>query len=717
MRGFGIGSFGIGSDVKLFAAVFLLLMGFLVFPFPAFSEDDLPKALQEDDPVDDELQYLQEETYVITPAKISQRIDKAPGSIYVVTDRQIREMGARYLKDVIDIVPGWFTIQSVLGDPDIFARGSSGNASDFILVMVNNQIQNDPNFGMASGYAFVDLDNVKRIEFVTGPGSALYGSGAMGGIINIITKDGKDFDGLQLTGRGGSYNTWEGNALFGKTIEGLEIAAYADYLDTDGFRGKVDHDYQSYLDQQLGTHASLAPGYTKGAADQLDAQLTMKYHDFKFDGKYLGRDWEPPFGLFAKLDNISKSDYKQYYLNLMYDKTIIEGLDLTAKVFRNQYLSNFKTAMALKGALMPTPKGPTILSDDKYYEYEGKSRRTGFEAQSSYEFGFNNTLVGGISFERMEMYDNNTKANYIPAPVWPVIIPTPTVQDIPEGLQYPNEKRDLWAAYIEDLWDLTDDLSVTLGARYDHYSDCGGEVSPRISANWNISKNLFTKFLYARSFRAPTLMELYHPMWGNEDLKPITKNNYELTFGLKLLPRFTAEICGFYYKSENFIYNITSETGVSRYMNLGEIENKGVELQMRYDLGRGSYLNMNYTMIDISGMLDDNQPVVPWRQPKDYGTLGANIRLNRYLNLNTYLLYRGDWESREWKPDDTPGDYAIVNATLIARNLPGGFNGMEFRATVNNLFNKAYVAPTDYSEPAILEMPGINFFLELRYTL
>ena len=712
MRGFGI-----GSDVKLFVAVFLLLMGFLVFPFPAFSEDELPKALQEDDPVEDELQYLQEETFVITPAKISQRIDKAPGSIYVVTDRQIREMGARYLKDVIDIVPGWFTIQWAWGEPYIFARGSSGNESDFILIMVNSQEVNNPSNGQAQVYAFVDLDNVKRIEFVTGPGSALYGSGAMGGIINIITKDGKDFDGLQLTGRGGSYNTFEGNALFGKTIEGLEIAAYGDYLNTDGFHGKVDQDYQSYLDKLWGTHASLAPGYTKGAANQLDGQLTVKYHDFKFDGKYLKRDRDLPFGWYATLDNMSKYDYWQYYLNLSYEKTIMEGLDLTAKVFRNQYSPNWKTQRASKGAFVRTPTGPVILSEDKYVEYEGKSRRTGFEAQSSYEFAFGNTIVGGISFQQMEIYDNNSKANFIPAPFWPVIIPTPTVQDFPEGLQYPDKKRDLWAAYVEDLWDLTDDLSITLGARYDHYSDCGGELSPRISANWDISQNFFTKFLYARSFRAPTLMELYHVAFGNENLKPITKNNYELTFGFKLLPGFTAEICGFYYKAKNYIYGITSETGNMKYMNLGEFENKGVELQMRYDLGRGSYLNMNYTMIDISGTIDGSTPAIPWRQPKDYGTLGANIRLNRYLNLNTYLLYRGDWECQAWKPDDTPGDYAIVNATLIARNLPGGFNGMEFRATVNNLFNKAYVAPTEYSEPATLEMPGINFFLELRYTL
>ena len=711
---------------ELFSGLWMRVLGtvlfvmpavFFTFPLAAFCEDPPTSANPKDAQLEDELKYLQEETYVITPARISQRIDKAPGSIYVVTDRRIREMGARYLIDVIDIVPGWFTRQNNQGTSDIFARGSSGHMSDQILIMVNGQTLNEPGTGSAELYEFVDLDNVKRIEFVTGPGSSLYGSGAMSGIINIITKDGKDFDGLQLTGRGGSYHTWEGNALFGKTIEGLEIAAYADYLNTDGFRGHVDKDYQSYLDQRYGTHASLAPGSTRGSADQWDGQLTLKYHGFKFDGKYLGRKRDLPFGRFPTLDHMSESNDRQYYLNLSYDKTIVEGLDLTARVFRNQYLTDYTNQMAPKGALIATPKGPAVLSDDMYYEFQGKSRRTGFETQSSYEFGFSNTLVGGLSFERMEIYDNNTKGNYIPAPLWPVIIPLPSVQDFPQSVQYPNENRDLWALYLEDLWDLTDNLSLTIGARYDHYSDVGGELSPRISMNWNISEHFFSKFLYAKAFRAPTLIELYHPRYGNDHLKPVTRDSYELTFGFKLPPRFEAEICGFYAKSKNYIQTAAANSGIYKYVNYNDPELKGAELRMRYDLGRGSYLSLNYTMIDINIMLDD-QYINAWRQPKDYGTLGANIRLNRYLNLNSYLLYRGDWERGSGDTRDAPGDYAIVNAALIARNFSGSFSGMEFRAVVNNLFNKEYVAPEypAYYLPDDIPMPGINFFLEMRYT-
>ena len=205
----------------------LMPVFFLLHPWVASSEEPLENALKTDDELEEELKYLQEETYVITPSKIPQRIEKAPGTVYVVTDRQIRRMGARYLSEVVQTVPGWYVWQFYRGDTLFYVRGSAGTLSNRILFMVNSHPVNDVTLGTAiESYANLDLDNVKRIEFVNGPGSALYGSGAESAIINIITKQGEDVDGLQVTGRGGSFDTYEGSALFGKTIKGLKVAAY-----------------------------------------------------------------------------------------------------------------------------------------------------------------------------------------------------------------------------------------------------------------------------------------------------------------------------------------------------------------------------------------------------------------------------------------------------------------------------------------------------------
>ena len=701
------------------AVILFLPLLFLLQPCSAFPEESLNDALNPDDALEEELKYLQEETYVITPSKIPQRIEKAPGTIHVVTDKQIRQMGARYLSDVVDTVPGWSLRQDYIAGAWVCARGVGGPSSNQILFMVNSQVVNNPLDGSGLFYQYLDLDNVKQIEFVTGAGSALYGSGAMQGIVNIITKEGEDVDGLQLTGRGGSYNTWETNALFGKTIEGFEVAAYVDYLDTDGFRGHVDQDQQSVLDQRWGTHASLAPGNMKGDANQWDGQLTMKYRGFKFDGKYIGRKADFPLGWRPILDNMSKWDRQQYYLNLSYDATVTEGLDFLVKIYRNQYSRNGTTQFAPKGSLIGTPTGPTILSDNTFTEWAGKNRRTGAEAQTTYEISNANTIVGGITFEQMDNYDNTVKGNYRPIAVG-VIVPLPSVQDWPDNFILPNKKREFWAVYVEDLWDIMDDLRLTAGGRYDHYSDFGGEFSPRVGLNWDFAQNYYAKCLYGRAFRAPTFYELYEPFRGNPDLKPMIKDNYELSFGVRFPPAFSAEVTGYYFEGKDTIRIKHIEIGdlpIWQYVNRAKGKGKGVELQMKYDFGRGTYLSMNYTYQHLEEWDVDGLPTAIWWTPKQIGTLKANIRLNRYLNLNAYLLYRGDWARLEGDTRDDPGDYALVNATLIARNFLKDLKGLEVRAAVKNLLNKDYVSPADPNDlPGDLPMPGINFFLELRYT-
>lgn len=712
------------SKMLRYAVILFLPVLFLLHPCSAFSEETMEDALKTDKELEEELKYLKAETYVITPSRIPQRIEKAPGSIYVVTDKEIRQMGARYLRDVMETVPGWYLWHDYSSDEAIvFTRGQGANASNQILFMVNSQIVNNPRDGSGSWYQYLDLDNVKRIEFVIGTGSALYGSGAMGGIVNIITKDGEDVNGLQLTGRGGTYNTWEGNALFGKTIAGLEVAAYVNRLNTDGFRGHVNQDLQSDVDQWENTHASLAPGNMKGDADQWDGQLTIKYKRLKFDGKYIGRKMDMPFGYYPILDNMSETDDQQYYLNLNYDTTVMEGLDLMAKVYRNQYSTDGTLQTYPKGFPNYTPTGLTILSDNMFFEWTGKSRCTGAEAQSTYEIWDVNTIVGGITFEQMEEYDNKKKGNYLRLDSG-MIVPLPSVQDWPSNQIIPNKKRSLWAAYVEDLWDIMEDLRLTIGGRYDHYSDFGGHFSPRVGLNWEFAQNYYAKFLYGTEFRAPTFEELYDPQFGNPDLKPQTKDSYELSFGVKFDPSFSAQVTGFYFKRKNLMGIAPTDHATIEVTNVGGATGEGVELQMKYDFGRGTYLSMNYTYTNELSMnytymnneYFSNPDPILWMSPKQSGTFTANIRLNEYLNLNACLLYRGGWSRSEDDLRDDPGDYAIVNATLIARNFLKDLKGLEARAAVKNLFNKKYTSPTaSDSFPVDLPMPGINFFFELRY--
>jgi len=129
---------------------------------------------------------------------------------------------------------------------------------------------------------------------------------------------------------------------------------------------------------------------------------------------------------------------------------------------------------------------------------------------------------------------------------------------------------------------------------------------------------------------------------------------------------------------------------------------------------------MNYTHLSLEARIYGGFVTTRfWFEPERLGTLMANVRLNRYLNLNTYLLYRGGWTRADYQGEtrDDPGDYVLVNAGLVAKNFLKELKGLEVRGMVYNLFNKDYTSPTGPGElPDDMPMPGINFFLELRYT-
>jgi len=365
---------------------------------------------------------------------------------------------------------------------------------------------------------------------------------------------------------------------------------------------------------------------------------------------------------------------------------------------------------------MYTLSGPTVTSENRFRDLEGKSSRMGAEAQATYEIVDSNTIVGGITFEEQKVYDNTAKGNYMPTSTQGVNIPLPTVQDWPDEYVMPTEKRNFWAVYVEDIWDILDDLRLTIGGRYDHYSDFGGEFSPRVGINWEFARYFNTKFLYGRSFRAPTFRDLYDPSLGNPNIKPETQNTYELSLGAEFSP-FSGQVTVFYMDVADRIGPMMMGSPPSyKFGNADDETDQGFTLKMKYDFGRGTYLGMNFThwSRDTRGM---GQKMRHWYEPQRLGTLTANIRLNRYLNLNTYLLYRGGWTRSASDTRDDPGDYVLVNATLIAKNFLKELKGLEVRGGVYNLFNKDYTSPTGPGElPDDMPMPGINFMLELRYT-
>jgi len=680
----------------------------------AFSQDDeMLEQMAADEELQQEFKWLKAETFVITASRIMENIKKSAASITVVTDRQIRQMGATNLVDVLRIVPGFTSATTTTGEQGYLVRGTlPGAHSNTVLLMINSHPVNEAQGG---GFSYVNdtliIDNIKRIEFIRGPSSALYGSSAFLGVINVITKEAKDIDGFELIARGGSWDTQQYNLLYGKTFSDLEVAFNFNYFKTHGFRAFIEEDQQTFLDGLFGSSASLAPGRTKGDDEKYDVSLNLKYKGFTLDGRYVDRDRDRPSVSDALTQKTNASD-KDYYLNLSYQTSIWEGLDLSGKVYRNviEISSDIQGLPPGCTLLTPTPypppfdRLPATWAEGLLEKSTKNASRTGIEIQATYRISDSNTIVAGATYEEQKTYDNKTSANYLFSLIPDTIIWLPSVQEWPDDYVQDSQKRNFKAFFLEDIWDITDDIRLATGVRYDRYSDFGGEFSPRVGLTWEFVKGYDLKLLYGHAFRAPSFGEIYFRDPDSE-LDPETNDTYEVSLGAEFTPSFNSRVTYYYRKREDLIF-LTSFTYPFNFKNLGTERDHGFEIEAKYDFGRGTYLSAHYNYMSLN---------TSWTM--QIGDVMANIRLSRYLNFNVDCFF---WTGGERlfpdDPRDDPSGAGVVNTTLIAKKVLKGYEGLELRGSVYNLLDKEFSSQTSQYIPNDLPMPDRHYLLEIKYT-
>jgi len=651
---------------------------------------------------------------IITSSRVPENIKKTASSITVITDIQIRQMGARHLSDVLQTVPGMNYYYHFSGVHMTYARGLIGALSPNILVMINSHPINENSSGGAMmTHDTLMLDNVKRIEIIRGPGSALYGANAFAGVINVITKEAEDVDGWELTASGGSYDTQQYNLLYGKTHNDLAIVLNYNYFNTHGFNGHVNKDALSTSIFPRNRIASLAPGRMKGDDEKYDFSLNLKYKGFTFDGRYVDRERDLPIAIIRPiLNNKSIFSFKDYYLNLSYERTLFEGLDFFGKVYRNHYNPHSDYQLSPPGSVQLTPFGPVIMREGMIGISSNKNNRTGFEIQTTYKMNDFNTVVAGITYEEMKQYDVSRRSNFLWTPFPGVLIPLLSVRDLTD-IQNVNRsvKRNFKAFFIEDIWDITEDVRLTVGARYDDYSDFGSEVSPRAGLTWEFKKGYDLKLLYSHAFRAPSFGELYSIVVGNPDLDPEEVDTYQVSLGAEFTSSLSSRVTWFLNRTKDTI-SVKMEPGLefARHINKGKSRTEGLEVEMSYDFGRGTYLAMNYTHQII------NKRSFLWIIPKHRGNIMANIRLSKYLNFYAACHFEDGFRRNRGDNRDDMSGYGIVNATLIAKKFLKGYEELEIRGSVYNLFDKDYTSPTGKDQlPNDTPRPGRNFIIEMKY--
>ena len=403
------------------------------------------------------------ESVVVTATAVPEEQAELGAATTVITREQIEKRGLRTVAEVLRTVPGLDLVQSG-GEGSItsvFLRGANSNDA---LVLVDGVRLNSPYF---AGYDFSTLttENVERIEVARGPFSALYGSDAMGGVIQIFTR-------AAAQGFSGRASVEAGNA--GRR----EGEAFA----TVGAGG-------------WGVTASFRDGRVGG--DRRNSDWEQKSGELRLEGR-IGEDLRAAFE--AGLVQGEAGTPGPVGRETPHARSPWWEERLALPVFWKPAAGHAATFLVASVISKPGYDDP-----DSFFSATARAQSIQARAGDTWTSS-DNRLTGFASFERGKV---DSKTNF--------------------GVDLDGQHTTIWGAGLEDTWKAPGGLTVTAGVRYDRHSQFGGALSPRGTLSWLSSDALWkVRTSGGTGFRAPSVGELYFPFAGNPDLKPERSTSYEL---------------------------------------------------------------------------------------------------------------------------------------------------------------------------------------------
>ncbi len=669
----------------LFAAV---LSGLTLLPATAFAatttvdekmqdvRDMFSSPYQEED-------YYRTDRLLLTATKRRMAVREAPAIATVITADEIAAMGARNLMDVLATVPGIGISSNEQGYYMFDVRGISTVKSEKILLLIDGHSvnKNYAGSGLVNFGDFLSVDNIRQVEVVRGPGSALYGANAFVAVINVITKEAYELEGMEMKVSGGSFGTSKLSALGGNVFDnGLQFFGSLNYWQTDGPESTIAQD------RWRGTALTLAPGEADTSYDALELLLKLAYKDFSYEGHLVNNRRGAYIGFGNSLTHENSLEFQNFWHELTYRHPLASSLTGTAKVYWDHFAQDASVELMPPGFRGSYPEG--MIGGPKC-----KDSTVGGEMQLDYDLTDRNHLLWGLHYEKMKQYDVQSISNFNPT----TYAYLGGVQDISAwGNWNKDARREIYAVYLQDEWEVINAVKLTAGVRYDHYSDFGDTTNPRAGLVWNFSKQGEIKLLYGQAFRAPNFSELYNDnnpsLMGNELLEPEKITTYEAAVGYRLTERLGVDLNYFYMDISNQIVRDTSVTP-NDYANIGGSVSDGIEFVLNYRFSAEDYLKLTYTYQDPrDAVTDEALPFVP--NQRVGGSL--NRALSRDISAHVDVL----WTGKRSRPSDDPraeiDPYTTVNLTVTAKRL---FHGLEIQAAIYNLFDERYADP-DLSGPS-----------------
>ena len=610
---------------------------------------------------------------------------QAPADVSVVTSGEIRKYGYRTLADILRSARGFFiTYDRTFEYAGVRGFGRPGDYNSRILLLIDGLPINESIYGSAilGTDGVVDVDLIDQVEIIRGPSSSLYGAGAFFGVINVITKSGRDFKGPEFSGEVGSFETYKGRITYGNQYKmGLEMIVSGTYYSSEG-RDLYFKEFDS-----PSTHHGIAEGCDYDRSYSFFSKLS--YLDFTLEGAYLNRKKGVPTAPLIVVFNDSSNQSRSEggYVDLKYDHTFSNQLNAMARL----YFGDFQ----VRGDyIIRNPFGGNLWKSLKYKE-SGNGDIWGGELKLTKPLFDRHTLTLGGTYQDNFRQDQKSEIESFNLSI------------------FDNERAStIWALYFQDEFAILKNLILNAGVRHDHYSTFGGTTNPRIALIYHPFEKTFLKLLFGTAFRAPNVFELYSSGGGskaNPDLKPETIQTYELFLEQYLGTHLRGSASFFYHRIKDLIsQQMDPRDGLTVYKNLERIESKGVELELAGRWANGFEGRVSYTFQDAK---DSDTGKWLTNSPKHLAKLNLSFPI---LRNRIFASVEEQFTSkRKTLAGKEAGAFFITNFTLFSLNL---IKGLEVSGSIYNLFDKRYGDPGSsmYIQDLLIQ-DGRNYRLKVTY--
>lgn len=710
-----------GKETHICRNLVILIACGLAFPLVTIADNPNNAAIQLGD-------------MVVTATKTEKKIEEAPGSVTVIDEEDLQKQNIQTLDEAFNSLSGVFNKRAkglMDATPSVSMRGFKGD--QYTLILLDGQPMNDAYTGGIE-WGTMPVNNIERIEVVRGAASALYGGNAMGGVINIITKDPEKLE-LEASGGYGTNNTKSyGFSAGNRFWDRLSIRFGFEEETTDGY------DTTPVLSTISAGNGNVSGGYPM---DDKNGDPTKWVVGDKGDNGGLHRNINGKLSLdYSDTGNVSitttsgrhEYDYgsPNTYLGTFGDTTTYTdaGSGQRARFQPNDFISSTGIgrndtdtyALAVKelfGHVEIHAQAGTVQSDDRYTLETGSGSADYYNSPGSLKITENESwfteLSGNIPLGESHLFTLGTSYRTDKSDTNDYSVPYyRSYNGKSASTFYSGGRSRTWSLFAQDEWQIIDPFTLYLGGRYDSWtvddgasgipglettydSNTDSSFSPKVAAVWKALSDTTVRTSVGHAFRAPTLYELYRS-WvsgtttylSNPDLEPETVWSYELGIDQFFFNRKTrVSLTGYRNDIDDLIYYQT-QGNIKARMNAGKARTYGLELEASQKVTDWLILWGNFTYTDAKIIDNPTDPASEDKRIEGIPETAWNVGMD-----SQYQWFKGSLVGRYYSKldeDTEDGVYSTYEPAffLDAKITLTPWKWGELSFSVENILNDKY---------------------------